>query len=124
MVSTGIPEGRSDGYVYANGIRIHCCHAVPVPGKPMIVMTHGATHIGLCWTTLTQDLQRGCQRPRTGRPASALDRSVVGAAQTSGAGRFGGQVTGSGIIERRARGTGDDEIWGVRLFDSASAPDR
>ena len=24
----------------------------------MIVMAHGATDIGLCWTTLTQDLQR------------------------------------------------------------------
>ena len=54
----GIPDGWSDGYVYANGIRIHYYHAVPAPGKPVIVMAHGATDIGLCWTTLTQDLQR------------------------------------------------------------------
>ena len=54
----GIPDGWSDGYVYANGIRIHYYHAVPAPGKPVIVMAHGATDIGLCWTTLTQDMQR------------------------------------------------------------------
>ncbi|HXB75625.1 MAG TPA: alpha/beta fold hydrolase [Candidatus Acidoferrales bacterium] len=57
-VPPGIPDGWSDGYVYANGIRIHYYHAVPAPGKPAIVMAHGATDIGLCWTTLTQDLQR------------------------------------------------------------------
>ena len=44
----GIPDGWSDGYVYANGIRIHYYHAVPAPGKPVIVMAHGATDIGLC----------------------------------------------------------------------------
>jgi pimeloyl-ACP methyl ester carboxylesterase len=54
----GIPDGWSDGYVYANGIRIHYYHAVPAPGKPVIVMAHGASDIGLSWTTLTQDLQR------------------------------------------------------------------
>jgi pimeloyl-ACP methyl ester carboxylesterase len=53
----GIPEGWSDGYVHANGIRIHYYHAVPAPGKPVIVMVHGVTDNGLCWTTLTQDLQ-------------------------------------------------------------------
>lgn len=53
----GIPDGWSEGYVYANGIRIHYCHAVPAPGKPVIVMVHGVTDIGLCWTTLTQKLQ-------------------------------------------------------------------
>jgi pimeloyl-ACP methyl ester carboxylesterase len=54
----GIPDGWSDGYVYANGIRIHYYHAVPAPGKPVIVMAHGATDIGLSWTTLTQEMQR------------------------------------------------------------------
>jgi pimeloyl-ACP methyl ester carboxylesterase len=54
----GIPDGWWDGYVYANGIRIHYYHGVPAPGKPVMVMAHGATDIGLCWTTLTQDLQR------------------------------------------------------------------
>jgi pimeloyl-ACP methyl ester carboxylesterase len=53
----GIPQGWSDGYVYANGIRIHYYHAVPAPGKPVIVMCHGVTDIGLSWTTLTWKLQ-------------------------------------------------------------------
>jgi pimeloyl-ACP methyl ester carboxylesterase len=53
----GIPEGWADGYVYANGIRIHYYHAVPAPGKPVIVMAHGATDYGLNWTTLTKELQ-------------------------------------------------------------------
>lgn len=53
----GIPDGWSDSYVYANGIRIHYYHAVPAPGKPVIVMVHGVTDNGLCWTTLTWKLQ-------------------------------------------------------------------
>jgi pimeloyl-ACP methyl ester carboxylesterase len=53
----GIPKGWSDGYVFANGIRIHYYHAVPNPGKPVIVMAHGVSDNGLCWTTLTQKLQ-------------------------------------------------------------------
>lgn len=53
----GIPDGWSDGYVYANGIRTHYYHAVPAPGKPVIVMVHGVTDIGLSWTTLTWKLQ-------------------------------------------------------------------
>jgi len=53
----GIPAGWSDGYVYANGIRMHYYHAVPAPGKPVIVMIHGVTDIGLSWTTLTLKLQ-------------------------------------------------------------------
>jgi pimeloyl-ACP methyl ester carboxylesterase len=53
----GIPEGWSDGYVYANGIRIHYYHATPAPGKPVMVMCHGVTDIGLSWTTLTWKLE-------------------------------------------------------------------
>ena len=53
----GLPDGWSDGYVYANGIRIHYYRAVPAPGKPVIVMAHGATDYGLNWTTLTEELQ-------------------------------------------------------------------
>jgi len=53
----GIPDGWTDGYVYANGIRIHYYHAIPAPGKPVVVMAHGATDIGLSWTTLTKELQ-------------------------------------------------------------------
>ena len=56
-VPPGIPDGWTDGYVYANGIRIHYYHAVPAPGKPVMVMAHGATDYGLNWTTLTKDLQ-------------------------------------------------------------------
>jgi len=53
----GIPDGWSDGFVYANGVRIHYYHAVTAPGKPVIVMVHGVTDNGLCWTTLTWKLQ-------------------------------------------------------------------
>jgi pimeloyl-ACP methyl ester carboxylesterase len=53
----GIPDGWSDGYVYANNIRIHYYQAVPASGKPVIVMVHGVTDNGLCWTTLTWKLQ-------------------------------------------------------------------
>jgi pimeloyl-ACP methyl ester carboxylesterase len=53
----GIPDGWSDGYVYANGVRLHYYHAKPAPGKPVIVMVHGVTDIGLCWTTLTWKLE-------------------------------------------------------------------
>jgi pimeloyl-ACP methyl ester carboxylesterase len=53
----GIPDGWSDGFTYANGVRLHYYHAVPAPGKPVIVMVHGVTDNGLCWTTLTWKLQ-------------------------------------------------------------------
>jgi pimeloyl-ACP methyl ester carboxylesterase len=53
----GLPDGWSDGYVYANGIRIHYYRSVAAPGKPVMVMAHGASDYGLNWTTLTKDLQ-------------------------------------------------------------------
>jgi pimeloyl-ACP methyl ester carboxylesterase len=53
----GIPDGWSDAFAYVNGVRIHYYHAVPAPGKPVIVMVHGVTDNGLCWTTLTWKLQ-------------------------------------------------------------------
>lgn len=53
----GIPDGWTDSFIYDNGVRIHYYHAVPAPGKPVIVMVHGVTDIGLCWTTLTWKLQ-------------------------------------------------------------------
>ncbi|WP_205514012.1 alpha/beta fold hydrolase [Longitalea arenae] len=52
-----IPTGWSDGYAYANGIRIHYYHAAPAQGKPVMVMVHGVTDNGLCWTTLALKLQ-------------------------------------------------------------------
>src|SRR3954469_3807070 len=53
----GIPDGWSDGFVYANGIRIHYYHAAPAAGKPVMVMVHGVSDNGLCWTTLTWKLE-------------------------------------------------------------------
>ena len=52
-----IPAGWSDGYAYANGIRIHYYRAVHQPEKPVMVMVHGVTDNGLCWTTLALKLQ-------------------------------------------------------------------
>lgn len=51
------PDGWTDGYAYVNGIRSHYYHAKPAPGKPVMVMVHGYTDIGLSWTTLTLKLQ-------------------------------------------------------------------
>lgn len=53
----GIPDGWSDGYVYANGIRIHYYHAVPAPGEPVIVAVHGVTDTGLAWAFVAGKLQ-------------------------------------------------------------------
>ncbi|MEO6539797.1 MAG: alpha/beta hydrolase [Ferruginibacter sp.] len=52
-----IPDGWSDAYAYVNGIRVHYYHARPAQGKPVMVMVHGVTDIGLNWTTLTLKLQ-------------------------------------------------------------------
>lgn len=53
----GIPDGWSDGFLYANGVRLHYYRAVPAEGKPAIVMAHGVTDNGLCWTTVSEKLQ-------------------------------------------------------------------
>jgi pimeloyl-ACP methyl ester carboxylesterase len=53
----GMPDAWSDGFVYANGVRLHYYRGVPAPGKPVIVMAHGVTDNGLCWTTVTEKLQ-------------------------------------------------------------------
>ena len=52
-----IPKGWSQGYAYSNNIRLHFYRAVPAPGKPVIVMAHGLSDNGLCWTTLALKLQ-------------------------------------------------------------------
>ncbi|MBD0822848.1 alpha/beta fold hydrolase [Aestuariibaculum marinum] len=52
-----IPKGWSDGYVYANGVRLHYYQAVPANDKPVMVMVHGVTDNGLCWATLALKLQ-------------------------------------------------------------------
>lgn len=53
----GIPNGWSDGYVYANGIRIHYYHGVPAPGKPVILAIHGGSDTGLSWASVAKELQ-------------------------------------------------------------------
>ncbi|WP_114790758.1 alpha/beta hydrolase [Niabella yanshanensis] len=52
-----LPNGWSDGYAYANGARIHYYHARPAQGKQVMVMVHGVTDNGLCWTTLAEQFQ-------------------------------------------------------------------
>ncbi|MDD4821750.1 MAG: alpha/beta hydrolase [Bacteroidales bacterium] len=52
-----IPNGWSDGYVYANGIRIHYYHAVPATGKPVILAIHGVMDTGLTWASVCDKLQ-------------------------------------------------------------------
>src|SRR5687768_14147186 len=51
-----IPEGWRSSYVYANGIRIHYYHIPAFVGKPVMIMSHGVTDNGLCWTTLSKRL--------------------------------------------------------------------
>ncbi len=52
-----IPAGWSDGYLHANGVRLHYYRAVPATDKPPMVMVHGITDNGLCWATLALKLQ-------------------------------------------------------------------
>jgi N-formylmaleamate deformylase len=44
-----------DGYVTANGIRIH--YTRTGGGKPPVVLCHGSTDSGLCWTPVAQALE-------------------------------------------------------------------
>jgi len=55
--SVRFPADWTDAYAYVNGIRLHYYHAKPAQGKPVMVMVHGYTDIGLSWTTLTLKLQ-------------------------------------------------------------------
>ena len=48
------PEGWTDGYVIANGIRIHYWRTGG--DKPVIIMAHGSSDNGLCWTNLAKEL--------------------------------------------------------------------
>jgi len=49
------PEGWTDGYVIANGIRIHYWRTGG--DKPVMVMAHGSSDNGLCWTNLARELE-------------------------------------------------------------------
>ena len=57
----GIPAGWSARYVYANGVRLHYYRAATTENgsteKQPLVMVHGITDNGLCWTTLALKLQ-------------------------------------------------------------------
>jgi pimeloyl-ACP methyl ester carboxylesterase len=49
------PAGWTDGYVVANGIRIHYWRTGG--GKPPLVLAHGSSDDGLCWTNLAKEIQ-------------------------------------------------------------------
>ena len=49
------PAGWTDGYVVANGIRIHYWRTGG--NKPALVMAHGSSDDGLCWTNLAREFQ-------------------------------------------------------------------
>lgn len=49
------PEGWTDGWVMANGIRIHYWRTGG--DKPAMLMLHGFSDDGLCWTDLAKQLQ-------------------------------------------------------------------
>jgi pimeloyl-ACP methyl ester carboxylesterase len=49
------PEGWSDGYVMANGIRIHYWRTGG--NKPVMILAHGSSDDGLCWTALAKELE-------------------------------------------------------------------
>ena len=50
-----LPAGWSDGYVLANGIRIHYWRTGG--NKPPLVLAHGSSDDGLCWTNLAKEFQ-------------------------------------------------------------------
>ncbi len=49
------PAGWTDGYVMANGIRIHYWRTGG--DKPVLVLAHGSSDDGLCWTSLAKELE-------------------------------------------------------------------
>jgi pimeloyl-ACP methyl ester carboxylesterase len=49
------PGGWTDGYVIANGIRIHYWRTGG--DKPPMVLAHGSSDNGLCWTALAKELE-------------------------------------------------------------------
>lgn len=51
------PAGWTDGYVMANGIRMHYWRTGGQ--KPALVLAHGSSDDGLCWTNLAKEIQDG-----------------------------------------------------------------
>src|ERR671914_455416 len=67
------PAGWTDGYVMANGIRIHYWRTGG--NKPPLVLAHGSSDDGLCWTNLAKEFQNDfdiimfdARGPRLARP--------------------------------------------------------
>ena len=50
----GVPAAWTDGYVMANGIRIHYWRTGGA--KPVMIMAHGSSDDGLCWTNFAKEL--------------------------------------------------------------------
>jgi pimeloyl-ACP methyl ester carboxylesterase len=51
-----LPDGWTHGWALANGIRIHYYRA-PAPGKQAMVLAHGSSDDGRCWTALARELE-------------------------------------------------------------------
>jgi pimeloyl-ACP methyl ester carboxylesterase len=51
------PAGWTDGYVMANGIRLHYWRTAGGANKPALVMAHGSSDDALCWTNLATVFQ-------------------------------------------------------------------
>ena len=64
---------------------MHYYHAVPATGKPVIVMVHGVTGNGLCWTTLTEDLQNSYDIYMVDMRGYGLSGPLVSGAPPAGA---------------------------------------
>ena len=50
------PSNWSDGYILTNGIRMHYWRTGGA-GKTPLVMAHGSSDDGLCWTNLAKELE-------------------------------------------------------------------
>lgn len=48
------PDGWTDSFVIANGVRMHYWRTGA--DKPVLLMAHGSSDDGLCWTSLAKDL--------------------------------------------------------------------
>ena len=84
------PAGWTEGYVLTNGIRLHYWRTGGA-GKPALVMAHGSSDDGLCWTNLAKELTglydiilfdaRGhglSDPPKAGDPADAQVEDLAG----------------------------------------------
>ena len=59
LVAAPPPPGHwTDGYVLTNGIRMHYGRA-GTPGRVPLVLAHGSSDDGLCWTNFAKELESG-----------------------------------------------------------------